>query len=156
MKRNDFGDQTYWNRQPSRDRSKRCSRSYSPTKREPAATTSIPVTAFQPRHTSSSSTTGAMGPGVNQPLSGINTATYIKPPQRSPSPTPSQSSSTRTVISPSRFAHMQPKSKEEEDDAKDEKSFVKLMKSTLPKFSNEADWEMAIFELSLPVALRDS
>jgi hypothetical protein len=44
---------------------------------------------------------------------------------------------------------MQPKSKEEEDDAKDEKSFVKLMKSTLPKFSNEADWEMAIFELSL-------
>jgi hypothetical protein len=40
-------------------------------------------------------------------------------------------------------------SKEEENDAKDEKSIVKLMKSTLPKFSNEADWEMAIFELSL-------
>jgi hypothetical protein len=40
-------------------------------------------------------------------------------------------------------------SKEEENDAKDEKAIVKLMKSTLPKFSNEADWEMAIFELGL-------
>ncbi len=40
-------------------------------------------------------------------------------------------------------------SKEEENDIKDEKSIVKLMKSTLPKFSNEKDWEMAIFELGL-------
>ena len=38
---------------------------------------------------------------------------------------------------------------DEENDAKDEKSIVKLMKSKLPQFSNEADWEMAIFELSL-------
>jgi len=38
---------------------------------------------------------------------------------------------------------------EEEMDSKDEKAIVKLMKSTLPQFSNEADWEMAIFELSL-------
>jgi hypothetical protein len=110
---------------------------------------SIPATAFSPRHTSSSYMTGVMGPGGNQPLPGINTAPYAKPLPRAPSPTPSQSSSTRTIISPSRFAYMQPKSKEEEDDAKDEKSFVKLMKSTQPKFSNEADWEMAIFELSL-------
>ena len=43
----------------------------------------------------------------------------------------------------------QPMSKEEENDEKDEKSIVKLMKSTMPKFSNEADWEMAIFELGL-------
>jgi hypothetical protein len=69
-------------------------------------------------------------------------------PLRSPSPTPSQSS-TRTVISPSRSGQTPPMSKEEENDAKDEKSIVKLMKSTQPKFSNEADWEMAIFELSL-------
>jgi hypothetical protein len=149
MKRNDFGDQTYWNRQPSRDRSKRYTRSLSPTKREPTATMSIPATAFSPRHTSSSYMTGLMGPGGNQPLPGINTAPYANPLPRAPSPTPSQSSSTRTVVSRSRFAYMQPKSKEEEDDAKDEKSFVKLMKSTMPKFSNEADWEMAIFELCL-------
>ncbi len=41
------------------------------------------------------------------------------------------------------------KSQDEENDEKDEKAIVKLMKSTLPKFSNEADWEMAIFELGL-------
>ncbi len=40
-------------------------------------------------------------------------------------------------------------SPDEEKDAKDEKSLEKLMKSTLPQFSNEADWEMSIFEISL-------
>jgi hypothetical protein len=42
-----------------------------------------------------------------------------------------------------------PMSREEDNDEKDEKAIVKLMKGTLPKFSNEADWEMAIFELGL-------
>ena len=41
------------------------------------------------------------------------------------------------------------KSSEEDKDAKDEKSIVKLMKSALPQFSNETDWEMSIFEISL-------
>jgi hypothetical protein len=72
----------------------------------------------------------------------------VKPPSRSPSPTSSHSS-VRTVVSPSRSAHHRSMSIEEEYDAKDEKSFVKLMKNNLPKFSNEADWEMTIFELSL-------
>jgi hypothetical protein len=35
---------------------------------------------------------------------------------------------------------------DEENDGKDEKAIVKLMKCTLPKFSSEADWEMAVFE----------
>ncbi len=66
---------------------------------------------------------------------------------RSPSPTPSHAS---TIVSPSRSAHVVAhKSKQEEDDEKDEKSIVKIMKSKLPQFSNEADWEMSIFELSL-------
>ena len=77
----------------------------------------------------------------------------VKTPSRSPSPTPSQApsqSSTSTIVSPSRSAPKMPiKSQEEENDEKDEKAIVKLMKSTLPKFSNEADWEMAIFELGL-------
>ena len=81
------------------------------------------------------------------------TTSRVKTPSRSPSPTPSESpsqSSKSTIVSPSRSAPKQPQmSKEEENDAKDEKSIVKLMKSTLPKFSNEADWEMAIFELGL-------
>jgi hypothetical protein len=38
---------------------------------------------------------------------------------------------------------------EEDNDDKDEKSIVKIMKSKLPQFSNESDWEIAIFELSL-------
>jgi hypothetical protein len=37
----------------------------------------------------------------------------------------------------------------EELDKKDDKAMVKLMKSTLPQFSNEHDWEMAAFELTL-------
>jgi hypothetical protein len=67
---------------------------------------------------------------------------------RTPSPT-SFHNSRRAVISPSRQVQQTQKSKEEENDEKDEKSIVKIMKSTLPKFSNEADWEMAIFELGL-------
>ena len=83
--------------------------------------------------------------------------------QTPPSESLSQSS-TSTIVSPYHSVPKQPSmsqkqppmsqkkpsmSKEEENDAKDEKSIVKLMKSTLPKFSNEADWEMAIFELGL-------
>jgi hypothetical protein len=75
------------------------------------------------------------------------------PPSRSPSPTASQSasqSSKITIVSPSRSVpKMPPMSKEEENDANDVKSIVKLMKSNLPKFSNEVDWEMTVFELGL-------
>ena len=77
----------------------------------------------------------------------------VKTPSRSPSPTPSQSpsqASISTIVSPSRSAPKMPTiSRDEENDGKDEKSIVKLMKSTLPKFSSEADWEMAVFELGL-------
>ena len=66
----------------------------------------------------------------------------VKAQTRSPSPTSSYSS-THTVISPSRPVQQTQKSKEEENDDKDEKSIIKIMKSTMPKFSNEADWEMA-------------
>ena len=38
---------------------------------------------------------------------------------------------------------------EAELDTKDDIAMVKLMKSTLPQFSNEQDWEMAAFELTL-------
>jgi hypothetical protein len=72
----------------------------------------------------------------------------VKTPPRSPSPTPSQNT-TRQVITPSRQVQQTQKSKEEENDEKDEKSIVKIMKSTMPKFSNKADWEMTIFELGL-------
>jgi hypothetical protein len=37
----------------------------------------------------------------------------------------------------------------EERDKKDDKAMAKLMKSILPQFSNEHDWEMGAFELAL-------
>jgi len=117
---NGFGDQTYWNR-PTQGRQRRLPSKYASLK-----------------------------PKLKE--------AKVKSQSRSPSPTPSQTpslapshqSSTRTIVSPSRFAQQKSSmSVEEENDEKDEKSIVKLMKSTLPKFSNETDWEMAIFELGL-------
>jgi hypothetical protein len=40
----------------------------------------------------------------------------------------------------------------EEDDAKDERAIQKVMKGKLPEFSDEKDWESAIFELKLVLA----
>jgi hypothetical protein len=55
-----------------------------------------------------------------------------------------------TIVSPFRSAHIVAhKNKEEEDDDKDDKSIVKIMKSKLSQFSNEADWEIFIFEVGL-------
>ena len=123
---NGFGEATYWNR-PTQGRPRKHTSKYP----------SIKAKAKQSRAKSAS---------------------------RSPSPTSSQTS-TRTVVSPSRLGHvpagshvpsvmyapavLAPKSKEDEDDEKDERSIVKLMKSKLPQFSNEADWEISIFELGL-------
>ena len=129
---NGFGAQTYWN-QPLQGRQRKLSSKYSSLKMK------------------------------------------VNPSSRPPSPTLSQQS-TRTLISPSRpvqntqvqktqvqktqvqrtqvrktrnHVQLTQKSDDEENDEKDENSFVKIMKSTLPQFSNEADWEMAIFELGL-------
>ena len=117
---NGFGEQTYWNR-PALGRNRKL-----PTK--------------YPR------------------IKAKAKAARVKTPSRSPSPTPSQTpsrtpshiSNASTIVSPSRSArNPHQMSQEEENDDKDEKSIVKLMKSTLPTFSNETDWEMAIFELGL-------
>jgi hypothetical protein len=45
-------------------------------------------------------------------------------------------------LPPSSLPHAKSNSKAEEDDAKDEKAIIKIMKSTLPQFTNETDWEM--------------
>ncbi len=88
-----------------------------------------------------------------KPKGTVKVKSPSRSPSRSPSPTPSQSpshASNSTIVSPPRSAPKMPTmSREEENDGKDEKAIVKLMKGTLPKFSSEADWEMAIFELGL-------
>ncbi len=70
---------------------------------------------------------------------------------RSPSPTLSHVSLSKVVsqadpdvfrrpkVSPTKGQPTPPMDTEEERDSKDEKAIVKLMKSTLPQFSNEAD-----------------
>ena len=123
---NEFGDQTYWNR-PTQSRQRKLPSKYTNIKSK------IKTNATSTRSRSPSPT------GIKMNRS-----------SRSTSPTPSHVSSASTIVSPFRSAHtVAHKSKEEEDDDKDEKSIVKIMKSKLPQFSNEADWEISIFELSL-------
>ena len=117
---NGFGDQTYWNR-PTQGRQRRLPSKYVNLK-----------------------------PKLNAAKAKSQSRSPSPTPSLAPSQAPSHQSSTRTIVSPSRFAQQKSSmSVEEENDKKDEKSIVKLMKSTLPKFSNETDWEMAIFELGL-------
>ena len=96
----------------------------------------------------------------NRSETATGTRTKSRTPSRSPSPTLSHVSShvisrtdpdafRRPKESPTKGQPTPPINVEEKRDYKDEKAIVKLMKSTLPQFSNEADWEMAIFELSL-------
>jgi len=130
---NEFGAQSYWNRPTGTGRQRTLSSKY--------ASLNIKSKA-KPKDKAAKAKTSSRSPSP--------TTTRIKSPPRSPSPTPSTTSSVSTVVSPHRSAHtVAYKSKEEENDDKDEKSIVKIMKSKLPQFSNEADWEMAIFELGL-------
>ncbi len=128
---NSFGAQSYWNR-PTQGRQKQ-------------------KLALKPSFKPSKY---IQYPSLQSNIKKAKKEAKTTPPPRSPSPTesqsPSQSSSDITIVSPSRSVPTMPQmSKEEENDSKDEKSIAKLMKSTLPKFSNEVDWEMAIFELGL-------
>ena len=130
---NEFGAQTYWNR-PTVGRQRKLVSKY--------ATLNL------------QSTLKSKGEGkVKTQRSSRSPSTKVKStgsPRRSISPALSHSSSVNTVVSPSRSAHrVAIKSMEEDNDDKDEKSIVKIMKSKLPQFSNESDWEIAIFELSL-------
>jgi hypothetical protein len=69
------------------------------------------------------------------------------PPPRTASPTPSQVSKQPSIGNSAKHT-----SSAEENDTKDEKAIQKIMKSKLPQFSDEKDWEAAIFELKLILA----
>jgi hypothetical protein len=129
---NEFWAQTYWNR-PMKGRQRTLASKYASLSLKP--TTKSKATAVKVQKSSRSPS----------PV-GFKT----KSPPRSPSPSLSNRSSVSTVVSPHRSAHnVAHKSKEEKNDDKDEKSIFKIMKSKLLQFSNEADWEIAIFELGL-------
>ena len=129
---NGFGGQTYWNR-PSQGRTRTLASKY-PSLRTQRSNLSVK---------SAAGSTQAPGSAAGSTRPPSITPRRSRSPSRSPSPQPSlrsqahSSSSTNTV---------------EDNDAKDEKAIAKLMKCTLPQFSNELDWEMAIFELRLVLA----
>ena len=135
---NEFGDQTYWNR-PVQGRQRKTASKYGFTLK---STTRLKTKAAK--------AAAAKDESPLHFIKSIPRSQSPSPARRPPSPTHSETSSVKTVVSPSRSAHtVAYKSTEEENDDKDEKSIVKIMKSKLPQFSNEVDWEMSIFELGL-------
>ena len=154
---NEFGDQTYWNR-PVQGRPKKLVSKYGFTLK--SSTKPHVLTKSKTAKAEVTKPATKASTPVESPLRFFKTAqrsTSPVPattrPRRSPSPTQSTTSSVDTVeytVSPTRSAHtVAYKSAEEENDDKDEKSIVKIMKSKMPQFSNEVDWEMSIFELGL-------
>ena len=126
---NAFGTDTYWNRPPENRRGRTGSKDYSPlqfhgdeSKREKSKSPKRPT-----------SPTDAI-PAFSTMMSSSGNASGTA------------STTRRRAHSPPKTI---PKTQQEEDDEKDEKSFLKLVKNVLPQFSDESDWEMAIFELTL-------
>jgi hypothetical protein len=124
---NDFGEQTYWNQQPTGRRTQRLAPSYPGIK----AKTKEKIKLLKAKATE------------KLKLESPPRQATLKSPSRSPSPTNFRLSQTpkhyNTSFNTSKISNATHTSLEEEKDAKDEKSIMKLMKNTLPQFSNEAD-----------------
>ena len=139
---NGFGFNTYWNRPISRGRSKRPSRSLSPTHRaSSASSTSIAQGSNRP-------------PGFSEatvPTSTVPTTDGDNKVKANPSTNLQRSHGQGFPLSSRDDTPLRDYLREQhaEFDKQDDKAMVKLMKSTLPQFSNEHDWEMAAFELTL-------
>ena len=139
---NGFGSNTYWNRPTSsRSRSNRPSRSLSPAYRQFEANVTSTAQALQSTATVNSSSVAQTAPVSTKHEDVKVTADHSLNLQRSRGVSRNHSD---MLAFNTHFKDM-----EAELDTKDDKAMVKLMKSTLPQFSNEQDWEMAAFELSL-------
>jgi hypothetical protein len=119
---NDFGPATYWNRPVGTTRKHRSK--YANLKTLKANRQNKPT----PPQTRS-------GPALSPSIS------------RAASPTPSQQSKHLSLTHSAKRT-----STADEMDAKDDKAIQKIMKSKLPTFSDEKDWEAAIFEIKLILA----
>jgi hypothetical protein len=138
---NGFGTATYWNRPTARSRAKRSTRSLSPAQRTsspPPPIKSFTQTAPEPPRSFSSNNASQIN--GKTAISSFLSATPS-------SPTPSSSHPVHQSGSALQISHRQ--TLYDERDKQDDKAMVKLMKSALPQFSNEQDWEMASFELKL-------
>jgi hypothetical protein len=141
---NGFGSNTYWNRPTSRGRSNRPSRSPSPAYRQ-SNDRFAPRAKALTRSISSSTATVKPSPVFNTEFNTEHgdvkvTADPSLNLQRSPGVSRSPPDTT---------LHQYMHDLHAAYDVKDDKAMVKLMKSALPQFSNEHDWEMAAFELTL-------
>ena len=154
---NGFGSNTYWNQPASRSRTRRPTRSLSPTNRPtvhlgPTPTAQRPANALSNPAAANASSSAFQSQPVpafqTQPVPASSSANSSHLPRKfSPPPTPSTRHQSPTQDMSQYNAHMQ--ALYAELDKKDEAAMVKLMKGTLPLFSNEHDWEMASFELAL-------
>ena len=129
---NDFGTDTYWNRPPETRRGRTESKSNSPLQSplQFSGDESKREKSKSPEKTRSTS-----------PIKGFSTMMGSNAISSSSNTTQQQMQSSPMIKNP--------KTQQEEDDEKDEKSFLKLVKNVLPQYSDESDWEMAIFELTL-------
>ena len=127
---NGFGTDTYWNRPPETRRGRTESKGESPLQSplQFSGGESKKEESKSPEKTRSTS-----------PRKGFSTMMGLN----------AASSSSNTTQQQMQSTPMNPKTQQEEDDEKDEKSFLKLVKNVLPQYSDESDWEMAIFEITL-------
>ena len=119
---NDFGPATYWNRPTGTSR----------------------------RHRSKYANLKTLVANRQSKLTPPTTRSGLEPTpprSRTASPTPSQQSKRPSLTHSAKHT-----SSAEEMDAKDDKAIQKIMKSKLPSFSDEKDWEAAIFEIKLILA----
>ena len=138
---NDFGAHTYWNR---------------PTGVRPAGTRYVSKygALLTKAGKSKSKLTPPGGTRIRLPSPTLSQQSRVPSIQLAPgfSHTPSTSHFHQPppIQSPHSPQHTSKViSKAEEDDAQGEKAMQKVMKGKLPEFSDEKDWEAAIFELQL-------
>jgi hypothetical protein len=141
MDANDFGAQTYWNRPTGiRPTGARYVSKYGALKTKTGRLKGIstPPGGTRPRPPSPALSQQSRAPSLQIGPSSSHTPSlghFNAPPQ---------------IKSPQSLQHESKTiSRTEEDDAKDEKAIQKVMKGKLPEFSDEKDWEAAIFELQL-------
>ena len=145
---NGFGSDTYWNRPTSRGRKNRPSRSLSPT-RLLYDERSSSIASGQTRPDDPPTVHFSTQPVVvkTAPISNIHNGDSKVHADTSLNLQRSRGVSRTSTVDMSLHNHF--RDLHAEYDIKDEKAMVKLMKSNLPQFSNETDWEMAAFELIL-------
>jgi hypothetical protein len=159
---NGFGSATYGNRPTSRGRAKRSTRSLSPARRaiSPVQRANSPTLQVNSPTLQAPAPQRPVSPYTASQTNGPTANLSVHGNQRGPQQVVGHPSNTAFLPALSSYAPHFPQAGsahqtshtnnlQDERDKKDDKAMLKLMKSILPQFSNEHDWEMASFELAL-------